>query len=81
MAPNDQANLTGLLYFSDLTTFSKSYCYGNSPKFPGLKKHLLLSNIFHGKRKKDTFSDIPGIKQPIYVTIKYALMRSDIAMI
>lgn len=86
MAVNDQGNLTGLLYFSDLTTFSKTHCYGNSPEFPSLKKHLLLANVFQGKgrekkKKRHLFSIFPGIKQHIWATTEYGLTCPDIVMI
>lgn len=73
LAPTDKGNLTGLLYFSYLTTFSKNYFCGNSPEFQ--EAFVAFKHILQEKENNHVFSNIPGVQQPIDVTIKCALVR------
>lgn len=79
LGPTDQGNLTGLLFFSYQTTFSINYLYGNSPEFQ--EAFIAFRSILQEKEKRHMFSNIPGVQQLITVTIKYALMCVDKAMI
>lgn len=74
---NDQGNLTGSFYFSDLSTFSKTYCYGNSPRFPIFKKHLVFSNVFQRKGKTNIFNFLYKAAD----TREYDLIHPDILVI